>query len=420
MAIALPLLGALFFVYLFALAFGEATRRAGLPVLVGEILAGIVIANLAIGSFDLEGWIGLSSASAQGVVSRDALTGLADIGVIFLAFSVGLEVLPSAVRRFARPSALTAAFGTTVPFVLGFALIVLLKGPGAWAAALFVGVALTVTSLTVTARFLRDHGLLDTNEAHLILGASLIEDVVGAVLLTIVLAVTAETHHGPVDLVYQVALVLGGALVFVVVFFRVLPPILRRYADVRGPAPASSAARNTAFVLAILLCLGASALANSFQLASIVGALLAGMALAEFRDRYDLRVRFGALNTFLAPFFFASIGLLVSVGELLAVWPLAAAVTAVAVVGKVASIPAEAQHLGRRTAIRVSAGLVPRAEVGIIVALTAYGAGLITGDLYAALVVMSIATAVIGPILLYRAFRDAPSGPEGGPEPAGI
>ena len=418
MVLALPLLGALFFVYLFALAFGAATRRLGLPVLVGEILAGIVIANLAVGSFDLESWIGLGAASSQGVVSRDALTGLADIGVIFLAFAVGLEVLPSAVARFARPAAKTAAWGTTVPFALGFGFVLLLRGPGAWPAALFVGVALTVTSLTITARLLRDHGLLDSNEAHLILGASLIEDVVGAALLALALGVTAETDHGPIDLVYQVALVLGGALLFVVVFFRIAPRLLRRHAA-SGPAtPASPAARNTALVLAILLCFGASALASSFQLASIIGALLAGMALAEFRDRYDLRERFATLNTLFAPFFFAAIGLLISVGDLLAVWPLAAALTALAVLGKLASVPREASLLGPQTALRVAAGLVPRGEVGVIVALTAFEAGLISADLYTAIVVMAIATSVIGPILLHRWFRESPPPREEGPAPA--
>jgi Kef-type K+ transport system membrane component KefB len=420
MALALPLLGALFFVYLLALAFGEASRRIGIPALVGEIVAGIVIANLAVGSFDLESWVGLSAASSQGVVGRDALSGLADIGVVFLAFAVGLEVLPSAVRRFTRPAAITAAWGTTIPFVLGFVLVLLLLGSGSWPAALFVAVALTVTSLTVTARFLRDHALLDSQEAHLILGASLIEDVVGAVLLTVVLGVTATTDHGPIDLLYQIFVVLAGAVLFALFFFRIAPALLRKYARADPERAATPAGRQVAFVLAILLCLGASALANSFQLASIVGALLAGMALAEVRDRYDLRPRFAALNTFLVPFFFASIGLLVSAGELLAVWPLAVAVTVLAVAGKLVSVPFEAQHLGARTALRIGAGLVPRGEVAIVVALTAFDVGLISGDLYTALVVMAIATSVIGPILLHRAFRGAPTVTSPEPEPTGL
>ncbi len=408
MAVVLPLLGALFFVFLLAQAFGWATRRLGLPALIGEIIAGIVIANFVVGSFDLENWIGLNASSAQGVVSRDALTGLADIGVIFLAFAVGLEVLPSAVRRFARAAASTAAWGTTIPFALGVALVIALGGTGSWSAALFVGVALMVSSLTVTARILRDHGLLETDEAHLMLGAALIEDVVGAMVLTVVFAFTAQSVHGPVDLVYQAGIVLAAAIAFIVFFFYIAPRFVRRYAPSDPSAAPARPASAPVFVLAILLCLGASALATSFQLASIVGALLAGMAMAEVRDRYDLRSGFGALNTFFAPFFFAGIGLLVSVNELVATWPLVAALTGLAVVGKLVSVPAESRHHGRRSALRVGAGLVPRGEIGIIVAVTALGAGLITGDYYTAIVVMSIATSAIGAALVLYLFRDAP------------
>jgi Kef-type K+ transport system membrane component KefB len=417
----LPLLGALFFVYLFARGLGELALRLRLPALVGEIIAGIVIANVALGSFHLEAAIGLSATSTTGTVSIDALTTLADIGIVFLAFAVGLEILPSAVRRVARSAAKTAAWGTTLPFVFGFTFLIILDGPGAWPAALFAGVALAVSSLVVTARLLREHQLLGMDEAHVILGAALIEDVVGAVALTIVLALTAESDHGPIDLVYQVGILVAGAVISALFFLVVAPPLLRRYAA--RPSRPHLATQNAAFVLALLLCLGAAALASTFQVASIVGAVLAGMALAEFRDRFDLRARFEALNTFFVPFFFAGIGLLVSTNELLAIWPIAAALTVLAVAGKLASVPAESRNLGRRGALRVGSGLIPRGEVAILVAVTAFGSGLITGDLYSAIVVMAIVTSVIGPILLHRLSGGGAPGTETGtgqPEPAGV
>lgn len=421
MEIVLPLLGALFFVYLLARGLGEVALRLRIPALVGEILAGIVIANVAWGSFHLENWIGLNAATSTGTVNLDALKGLGDIGVVFLAFAIGLEILPSAVRRFARSSGHTALWGTTVSFLVGFSLLLAVEGLAAWPAALFAGASLVVASLIVTARYLRDHDLLGSNEAHIILGASLIEDVVGAALLTVVLAITAETEHGPIDLVYQVGIVVAGALIFVGFFLLLAPRLLRRYvAGARAePARPRWATRNAAFVLALLLCLGASALAASVQLASIVGALLGGMAISEFRDRFDLRSGFEALNTFFVPFFFAGIGLLVSVNDLLAVWPLASALTVLAVLGKFAGAPSEARQLGWRGALRVGAGLTPRGEVGIVVALTAFTAGLISGDIYTAIVVMSIVTAIVGPVLLHRFTRDLPPPADTGPpEPA--
>jgi len=420
MELVVPVLGAVFFVYFLALGFGALTRRIGLPSLVGEILAGIVIANAAFGAFDLQTWLGLSTSTSQGTINRDALGALSDIGVVFLAFAVGLEVLPTAVRKIARSAASIAILGTTIPFLLGFLLLVALDGTGAWATALFVGIALMVTSLTVTARFLRERNLLNTDEAHLLLGSALFEDVIGTAALTVALAITAEQLHEPGDLVYQIGVVVGGAVAFVLFLIYAAPRLVRRYAPAHGPnaPPNPPEHRTTVFVIAILFCLGASTLASSFELASIIGALLAGMAMSELRERYDLREGFGALNTFFVPFFFASIGLLVSVNELAAVWPLATALIVLAVAGKLAPVPIERRRHGREVAWRVSAGLVPRAEVAIIVALTAFGAGLITGDIYAAIVVMAIATAVIGPVLLHYLYPRTPAAaPEAAAEP---
>jgi Kef-type K+ transport system membrane component KefB len=402
----LPLVGVLFFVFLLARGLGEVTQRLGLPALIGEIVAGVAIANVAIGSFHLESWLSLDPTTAGGVVNRDALGALADVGVVFLVFAVGLEIRPDELRRFGRISAATAAGGIVIPFGLGAGFLLLLEGPTGWPAALFVGVSLVVTSLIVTARLLREARWLDTTEAHVILGAAVIEDIVGVILLTFALGVTAGSEHGPIDLVYQVLLVSAFAVVFVLFFLFLAPRLVRRYLDPSGPKKVSVRlrTRNATFVLVLLLCLGASALAASFQLASIVGAFFAGMALAEFRDQYDLRAAFESLNTFFVPFFFVVIGLAVSTGDLLAAWPLAAALTVLAVGGKFATVAYDAGALGRRPALRVAAGMVPRGEVGIIVALTAFGAGLISADLYTAIVVMAIATSVIGPYLLHRLF----------------
>jgi Kef-type K+ transport system membrane component KefB len=416
MVTVLPLVGMLFFVFLLARGLGELTRRAGLSPLLGEIAAGVVIANLVVGPFALVSWVGLDPSTAAGVVNGDALHALADVGVVFLVFAVGLEVRPEALRRYARVSAATAAGGIAVPFGLGVGFYLLLEGPSQWAAALFVGVALVVTSLIVTGRVLRERGLLDSTEAHVILGAAVIEDVAGVVLLTVVLGATARADRGPVDLVYQVGIVLVFAVALAAFFLYLAPRLVRRFASHADPrpTPARFGARNAAFVLALLLCLGASALAESFQLAGIVGAFFAGMAIAEFRERYDLRGAFESLNTFFVPFFFVSIGLVVSTGDLLATWPLAAALTVLAVGGKFASASYDAGEVGRRPALRIAAGMVPRGEVAIIVALTAYGAGLITADLYTAIVVMAVATSIVGPYLLVRLFRD------GGPAPAPV
>jgi Kef-type K+ transport system membrane component KefB len=413
MASVLPLVGVLFFAYLLARALGELCERVGLPALVGEIVAGIVIANVVVGSFHLENWVGLDPTTSSGIVNQDVLDALAGIGIVFLVFAVGLEVRPSSLRSFGRLSATTATWGTTVPFVLGVAFVLLVEGPSQWPAALFVGVALGVTSLIVSARVFRERDLLETTEAHVVLGAAVIEDVVGVVLLTVALGVTAGTEHGPIDLVYQVGVVVAFAVAFALFFLYLAPRVVRRYADPSIPklVPLRFRTRNAVLVLVLLFCLGASALAASFQLASIVGALFAGMALSEYRARYDLRNAFETLNTFFVPFFFVSIGLAVSSADLVAVWPLAAALSVLAIVAKLTGVPHESRHLGRLPAFRVGVGMVPRAEVAIIVAITAYDAGLLTGDLYTAIVVMAIVTSIVGAAWLHYLVRGSTGGP---------
>ena len=416
----LPIVGVLFFVYVLARAFGEIAERLGVPALVGEIAAGIVIANLALGSFHLEAWLTLDPASATGSLNREVLTALVEIGIIFLVFAVGLEIRPSELRRVLPISARTAFFGLLVPFALGATFLLALQGPGGALTALFVGTALVVTSLTVTARFLRERDLLATPEARIILGAAVIEDIVGVILLTFVLGVAADRGTGASDLVVQVALVSVFAVAFAAFFLYGAPRLVGRYVDPASPRSPLARFRTPSAVLAvaIALCLGASALAASFQLASILGALFVGMSFAEYRDRLGLASAFEALTTFFVPFFFVGIGLLISTGDLAATWPLASALTLLAIAGKLAGSFVESRHLGRTAALRVGVGLVPRGEVGIIAALAGLDAGLLSTDQYTALVVMSVATAIVGPLALARLFRRAPTAPPAGPDVA--
>jgi Kef-type K+ transport system membrane component KefB len=375
-------------------------------------VAGIAIANVAIGSFSLVGWLSLSPATSAGSVNQETLAALAEIGVVFLVFAVGLEIRPSELLPALPLSMRTALFGVLVPFALGTVFLLVLQGTSNLLPALFVGTALVVTSLTVTARFLSERGLLNTLEARVILGAAVIEDVIGVVLLTSLVGVAAGRIHGPVDLLVQVGVVIVFAILFLVFLLYGAPRLVRRLADPsRRPAAVRFETSHGALVLAILFCLGAAAVTESFQLASIVGALFAGMAVAEFRDQFGLRASFATLTTFLAPFFFVGIGLEVSNADLLATWPLAAGLTVLAVVGKLAAVGAESRKVDLRSRLRIGVGMIPRGEVGIIAAFAAYDVGAISVDLYTALVIMSIATSIIGPATLHRLFPSAGATP---------
>jgi Kef-type K+ transport system membrane component KefB len=175
-----------------------------------------------------------------------------------------------------------------------------------------------------------------------------------------------------------------------------------------------------------------SALATFFTLAAIIGAFLAGMAFAEVAERYGLAESFEPLNAFFVPFFFLVIGLNVRIDKLLAVWPVAMMITVLAIVGKLIGGSLGARPMGRTSALIVGVGMVPRGEVGIIVAAAGLGAAAISQGLYASVVVMSIATSVLAPSILGRLFQakaaeeagkaaarpKEPPKPPGGPGPA--
>ena len=407
----------LFSTFLLAQALGELLQRLRQPALVGEILAGILIANIVVGAFSLRDFLQLTPTAPGDPLNPNLtfLEALADLGVIFLIFAVGLEIRTTELRRVGRLATQVAVLGVVVPLLFGFAFIEISGGNPT--EAIFVGAAMVATSVGITARVLREMNLLATREARVILGAAVIDDVLGILILTIAIGAAS----GGVNL-YQIAIVAALATVFVLVSLTLGPRFVRHMARPEGPAAILKRMRshNAPFVVALLFCLGMSALASFFQLAAIIGAFLAGMAMAEIREQYALEASFEPINAFFVPFFFLVIGLKVDLEALAAVWPLAVVLTFLAVVSKLLGCGIGARSMGRTSAAIVSIGMVPRGEVGIIVALAGLSAGAVTGSLYSAVVVMSLATSMMAPSLLARLFRRLEAermGPPGAAEP---
>lgn len=371
----------LFVVFLLARAAGELLERLRQPAILGEVLVGV-----AIGANGL-GW----------VRSSDVLQAIAQIGIVFLLFEVGLENRLSDLRGVGSTATAVAVSGVVVPFALGFALLTSLGYSRA--ESLFAGAALVASSASVAARVIGDLGQLRRVESQTILGAAVVDDVLGL----LVLALVASSTSGGLKTREFVVLFVEVA-VFLVVTAAIGTRLIRRV----GPELRRLRLRDGPFVVGVVVCLGLAALAQRIGLAVTVGAFLAGMVFAEIRDQYEIREMIRPVTNFLTPFFFVVTGMAVrprsfTEGGTLA---LLGVVFALAVVGKLVPGALTARRFGRRGALIVGTGMVPRAEVGIIVASLGLTAGVVGRRLYAVVLAMSVLTWIATPPVLKRLFHE--------------
>ncbi len=374
------ILVSLFVVLLAAKVGDEIFKRIGQPALVGEILAGILI-----------------GPSVLALVSpNETLEVFAELGVVFLLFWVGLETRISEMREVGRTAALVGVAGVVVPFVTGSAGALAL-GESA-ATSVFVGAGLVATSVGITTGVLMELGALATRAARTILGAAVIDDILAMVLLAVAVGV-AET--GGVD-VASIAVVVGLAVGFVVFVGLGGTALVARVPDLFHRPKFSE----SPLLPGVILCLGLAAFAAQIGLAAIIGAFLAGMVVAESKDRHDFEEQVVPLYAFFPPFFFVFIGLEVSLGAFAdpATVALLLGLTVVAFVTKFVPARLAARGLGADAPV-VGLGMVPRGEVGIIVAGIGSTAGVVDDQLFALIVGMSILTTVLIPPLLRRALR---------------
>src|SRR6185503_16993421 len=384
---------------------GWAAERVRQPPGLGELLAGVVLGNLA-----------LLGAEWLGFLGRDqGLRTLAELGVIILLFQVGLESDAGAMLSVGWSSLLVAVLGVVAPFFLGWGVSAWLLPEADTLVHVFIGATLCATSVGITARVLADLGKLQAPESRIVLGAAVIDDVLGLVILAVVIGSIEAADRGAelrassvLWIVAKAALFLFGALAAGGWVSRRLFRLASRL-QIRGMLLAGSLA------VALLFAW----LAGLVGLAPIVGAFAAGLILDEvhYRDlvdraEHDLEDLLAPIAGFLVPLFFVHMGLSVDLRALAqpSSLGLAALLVAAAVLGKFACAGGV---LGRGIdRLVVAVGMVPRGEVGLIFA--GVGAQLVLGGervvepaVYAALVLMVIATTVATPPLLVWAMQRA-------------
>lgn len=372
---------AMLVVFVSAKLMAEAAERVGQPGIVGEILAGVLIGPSVLG------WLAPS----------EFLSALSDLGAMFLLFRVGLEVKSSELLKVGGTATLVASSGVVVPFVMGTAILLAWRAPAS--EAIFVGASMVATSVGITAQVLSAKGLLHETSSKIILAAAVIDDVLGL----LVLAVVSSLTHGKLD-VLQLALTALAAAAFTVIVAKwgthamgkVVPHVdsKLRVAEAR-------------FVLAMSLLFTLALLAVYTGVAAIVGAFLAGLALGESTGPRERALAQG-VSELLVPFFLAGIGLHVDLSAFAHAGTavLALAILTAAVVSKFIGCGLGALGLGKEDALRVGVGMIPRGEVGMVVAQIGLGFGILSRSSYGVVVFMSVATTIVAPPLIKIAYRN--------------
>jgi Kef-type K+ transport system membrane component KefB len=378
---------------------GHVFERLRLPAVLGELIGGIVLGNLS-----LVGYAGLEFLKHEDVVDV-----LAEIGVIFLLFEVGLESNVGDLMRVGLSSFLVASLGVIAPFFLGFGVSYWFLPHEPALVHVFIGATLCATSVGITARVLKDLGKLDTDESRIILGAAVIDDVMGLVILAIVTGAIAAANAGGGGISgMEIFFIVAKAVAFFVgaigLGLYVSPRLFRLASKLRGSG--------LLLATSITFCFFLSYLAALIGLAPIVGAFSAGLILDEvhyqdFLDRGEhvIDELIAPIAYFLVPIFFVLMGIRVDLATFgqVEILGLAAALTVAAIIGKqVCSLGVMQRGLNR---LAVGIGMIPRGEVGLIFAgigttLFVAGERVINPSTYSAVVIMVIITTLFTPPLL--------------------
>jgi Kef-type K+ transport system membrane component KefB len=372
----------LFAILLAAKVGDEVFKRLGQPTVIGEILGGVVVGPAVLNVYQVNA----------------ETTLFAEIGVVLLLFQVGVETRLGDLLKVGGTAASVGLLGVALPLAGGFAL------GGALGYALevnvFLAAALTATSVGITSKVLSDIGALGTLSGRVILGAAVIDDVLAMLILAFAGGLAAGAVSG-----WQIATLVLLAVAFIgIVLLGGTRLLARRPSLLTDPEFAS-----TPFLPGMILMLGLAALAALIGLAAIIGAFLAGMVVGESSEKHALEEEVAPVAAFFTPFFFGFIGAQVDLSALSSVNVilLLLGLTAIAAATKFVGAFLGALRLGRARATLIGVGMIPRGEVGVVVAGLGLTAGAISGELYSVVVGMAILTTLLVPPLLPALARRA-------------
>ena len=363
---------------------GVVAQRFGQPAVVGELVAGVLLGGSLLGILD---------------PTDPVLHALAQIGVLVLLFEIGLHTDLRSLVSVGKEATTVALVGVVLPFGLGY-IVAALLGLGN-IPAIMCGAALTATSIGISARTLSDLGRLETPEGQIVLGAAVLDDIVGLVILSVVSSLVGGVALSVAGVTFTTAIALGFVVAALLLGRAIVPPLFRAIDAVHASGTLGVAGLAFAFLLALL--------ADAAGSATIIGAFSAGLVLHGTPQRATIEKTTTQIGHFFVPIFFAAVGAAVELQTL--VDPKAIVIglslIAVGVIGKVLAGYAPFWFKGDKALIGVA--MVPRGEVGLIFASMGLTTGALTSQLYSAIAMMVLATTFMTPPILARMIKSRES-----------
>ena len=372
----------------------ELFLRLKLPIVLGELLAGMIVGPFALGGFFVVD-------GKQLLQINDEIKILGEMGAIVILFMAGLEMTPREFLKGGKASFTVGTLGVVIPFFAGLAVFQLFGFDAL--ESMMIATALTATSIAISIQVLSEFGKIKTPEARLIIGAAVVDDILAIAVLSVVSSIAVS--DGGIDSIditqvtWTILQVLGFFAIMLIVAVVVIPKII---------TPRIWKAKGSVEGIATAAFFGAAALAGSIGLSPIVGAFAVGMALSTTKVFEKIENYVGKIGLIFAPLFFAIIGAQVDLRAVdLNILILSGAVIAVAVVTKLfgCGLPAMWFLKSKAQGMRVGIGMISRGEVGLIVAGVGVTAGILTSEVYSTIVIMVAVTTIITPIWLKIEYR---------------
>jgi Kef-type K+ transport system membrane component KefB len=374
---------------------GAVAQRFGQPAVLGELIAGVLLGSSVFGLLD---------------PSDPVIHALSELGLIVLLFEIGLHTNLHSMAKVAGTATTVGVVGVVVPFVLGYVAVSSILGLGKLSA-LVCAAALTATSIGISARVLADLGQLKTKEGQVVLGAAVLDDIIGLIVLAVVTSIVVGGSWTIAGVMRTTVIAIGFIVIALTVGRFLARPVFSSIETIRAPG--------TLGVLALAFAFLLSSLAATSGSAMILGAFAAGIILNATAERVEIERAATAIGHLLVPFFFASVGAAVELSAFRESSTLAVAglLIVVGVFGKFVAGYAPWWFRGNKKLIGVA--MIPRGEVGLIFAQTGLATRAISPSLFSAVALMVLVTTFLAPPILARIGAKGPH-PRTGPDDVGI